>query len=208
MIMHFLSFWSWNIVCLRRETFALLSERQIRVLQVTEEKLSKCQSDSAGGRPSITRSFVYFAVCVRSSLFEMSFNRVVSISKLHFNHNSAVKPGGVLLKIFSIWEGDGLMCVIQSGQKKIRKISSLSLMLFLKWSSTTCNQSSYDLMSPSVSSCPGGAWAGKKKPLRWCEGKRQSAKLFAAFICRAASKLSASLKWQNTTRSLQSKLDH
>lgn len=70
---------------------------------------------------------------------------------------------------------------VSSRQKEIREISSLTLMLSLKWSSMTRNQSSSNLTSSSISPCPGGAWVGRKKPLRWCEGKRRSLQSFRHF---------------------------
>ncbi len=75
---------------------------------------------------------------------------------------------------------------VSSRQKEIREISSLSLMLSLKWSSMTCNQSSSNLTSSSISPCPGGAWVGGKKPHRRCEGKDGVCKVFTFLQCWVA----------------------
>lgn len=75
---------------------------------------------------------------------------------------------------------------VSSRQKEIREISSPSLMLSLKWSGMSRNQSSSNLTSPSISLCPGGAWArrGGRNPFRWCE----SAKFYLCASCGGASK--------------------
>lgn len=42
-------------------------------------------------------------------------------------------------------------------------------MVYFKWSSMTCNQSSSHLTSSSINSCPSEAWVGGMQTLRWCE---------------------------------------
>jgi len=68
-------------------------------------------SDSTGGRPSVTWPFVYFIVYWKSSSLRMSFNRVASVSKTPFNHNT---DRGALFRMCSTWEGDGLVSLIQT----------------------------------------------------------------------------------------------
>ncbi len=159
-------------------------------------KLNNCQGDSQGGRPSVTWSFVYFTVYLKSSqlqcpLIEWTLQRLISTIIVLSVWGSSIKD------IF-MWEGDGLFCVIQAERDKGNIISVPNALLKVE------RHDSQSLLIPSnifihlLVICRWSVGGREEIPqMMW----RQRRHLQSYLQCQAAEeppKLSASSKRQNT----------